>query len=57
MTGLERVKFDLQKISEHRTKDAIIRSRVWWYERGERNSKYFVYLEKRSHPQVKNRSK
>ena len=32
MTELERVKLDLQKISEHKKKGAIIRSRVWWYE-------------------------
>ena len=49
MTELERVKLDFQKISEHKTKGAIIRSRVWWYEHGERNSKYFINLEKRSH--------
>ena len=46
---LERVKLDLQKISKHKTKGAKIRSRVWWYEHGERNNKYFINLEKRSH--------
>ena len=49
MTELERVKLDLQKISEHKTKGAIIRSRVRWYEHSERNRKYFINLEKHSH--------
>ena len=43
---VERVRLKLQKISEHKTKGAIIRSRARWYEHGERNSKYFVNLEK-----------
>ena len=43
---VERVRLKLQKISEHKTKGAIIRSRGRWYEHGERNSKYFVNLEK-----------
>lgn len=46
---IERVKLDLQKIAEHKTKGAIIRSRTRWYEHGERNTKYFMNLEKRSH--------
>ena len=36
-------------LSERKTKGAIIRSRVRWYEHGERNTKYFVNLEKCSH--------
>ena len=43
------VKLQLKKISEHKTKGAIIRSRVRWYEHGERNNKYFTNLEKRAH--------
>ena len=39
---VERVRLELQKISEHKTKGAIIRRRAMWYEHGERNSKYFV---------------
>ena len=46
---IEHVKLDLQKIAEHKTKVAIIRSRARWYEHGERNTKYFMNLEKRSH--------
>ena len=46
---VERVRLELQKISEHKTKGAIIRSRVRWYECDERNSKYFVNLEKRAY--------
>ena len=37
---VEHVRLELQKISEHKTKGAIIRSRTRWYEHGERNSKY-----------------
>ena len=36
-------------MSEQKTKGAIIRSRARWYEHGERNSKYFVNLEKRAY--------
>jgi len=44
----ERVRLELQKIAEHKTKGAIVRSRARWYEHGERNSKYFMNLEKRA---------
>jgi len=43
------VEDELQNISEHKTKGAIIRSRARWYEHGERNSKFFVNLEKRAY--------
>ena len=43
---VERARLEIQEISEHKTKGAIIRSRARWYEHGERNSKYFVNLEK-----------
>ena len=46
---VKRVRLELQKISEHKAKGAIIRSRARWYEHGERNSKYFVNLEKRAY--------
>jgi len=46
---IEHVELDLQKIAEHKAKGAIIRSRARWYEHGERNTKYFMYLERRSH--------
>ena len=48
-TEAERVKLELQKIAVHKTKGAIIRSRARWYEHGERNSKYFMNLEKRAY--------
>ena len=37
----------LEKYYSHKTKEAIIRSRVQWYEEVERNTKYFTGLEKR----------
>ena len=40
-------KRDLEKIIEHRTKGAVLRSKSQWYNEGERNTKYFVNLEKR----------
>ena len=49
MDNVKSVKLELKKISEHKTKGAIIRSRVRWYEYGERNNKYFTNLEKRAH--------
>ena len=36
----------LNKLIESKTQGAIIRSRVKWYEEGEKNSKYFLNLEK-----------
>jgi len=36
-------------IAEYRTKGAIIRSRIRWYENGEKNTKYFLNMEKRQH--------
>ena len=41
------LKRDLEKIIEHRTKGAILRSKSQWYNEGERNTKYFLNLEKR----------
>ena len=41
------LKRDLEKIIEHRTKGAIFRSKSQWYNEGERNTKYFLNLEKR----------
>ena len=45
----ERVRLELKKIAEHKTKGEIVRSRTRWYEHGERNSKYFMNLEKRAY--------
>ena len=41
------LKGDLEKILEYRTKGAIIRSKSRWYNEGEKNSRYFLNLEKR----------
>ena len=38
---------ELEKIIEHRTKGAILRAKCRWYNEGEKNSKYFLILEKR----------
>ena len=35
------------KIIEHQTKGAILRSKSRWYNEGEKNTKYFLNLEKR----------
>ena len=45
---LQRTKTELQRLAEHKTKGAIIRSKARWYELGEKNNKYFFNLEKRS---------
>lgn len=38
---------ELEKIIEYRTKGAILRAKCRWYNEGEKNSKYFLNLEKR----------
>ena len=40
-------KQELEKMYDYITDGIIIRSRATWYEQGERNSKYFLNLEKR----------
>ena len=42
------IKEELEKIEEHETQNAILRSRVRWAEAGEKNTKYFLNLEKRN---------
>ena len=44
---LERKKRELEAIIEYRTKGAILRSKSQWYNEGEKNTKYFLNLEKR----------
>ena len=44
---LYNLRSELNKIAEYRTKGAIIRSRTRWHEQGEKNTKYFLNLEKR----------
>ena len=41
------VKKELENIIEYRTKSAIIRSKSQWYNEGEKNSRYFLNLEKK----------
>ncbi len=43
-----RVKGDLNKEIDRKTKGAIIRCRIRWHEEGEKNSSYFINLEKRN---------
>ena len=45
---LDQKTMELEKIIEHRTKGAILRAKFTrWYNEGEKNSKYFLSLEKR----------
>ena len=44
---LETKKRELQAIIEYRTKGTILRSKSQWYNEGEKNTKYFLNLEKR----------
>ena len=47
ITKLYRLRSELDKIAAYRTKGAIIRSRTRWHKQGEKNTKYFLNLEKR----------
>ena len=49
ITQLYRLRAELNKIADYKTKGAIVRSRIRWHEEGERNTKYFLNLEKRRH--------
>ena len=44
---LEARKRELEKIIDYRTKGSILRARCRWYNEGEKNTKYFLNLEKR----------
>ena len=46
---LYHLRAELNKITVYKTKGAIVRSRIRWHEEGERNTKYFLNLEKRWH--------
>ena len=43
---LERIQADYDELYDYITQGAIIRSRATWYEKGEKNNKYFLNLEK-----------
>lgn len=49
--ALEAKKRELEKIIEYRTKGSILRARCRWYNEGEKNTKYFLNLEKRHYMQ------
>ena len=44
-------RLELEKIIEFRTKGTILRSKTRWYNDGEKNTKYFLNLEKRHYKQ------
>ena len=46
---LSSTKAEIEEYASEATKGAMIRARVRWYEEGEKNSKYFINLEKRNH--------
>ena len=48
---LNESRLKLEKIIELRTKGAILRSKTRWYNEGEKNTKYFLNLEKRHYKQ------
>ena len=44
---LNECRLELEKIIDFRTKGAVLRSKTRWYNEGEKNTKYFLNLEKR----------
>ena len=46
---MERCKRDLELLYEDKVEGIILRARARWHEHGEKNSKYFLNLEKRNH--------
>ena len=51
LEALETKKLELEKIIEYRTKGSILRARCRWHNEGEKNTKYFLNLEKRHYKQ------
>ena len=47
LSRLVNAKRELEEIVEYRTKGSIVRSKAKWYNDGEKNTKYFLQLEKR----------
>ena len=47
--ALEKSKQDLEALYEDKVEGIILRARARWHEHGEKNSKYFLNLEKRNH--------
>ena len=46
-TEIQKEKRDFENIIEHQTRGAILRSQTRWYNEGEKNTKYFLSLERR----------
>ena len=44
----------LEKIAQYRTRGAILRSKARWYNEGEKNTKYFLNMQKRHFNKKKN---
>ena len=49
--SLDNLKNEMEEIIEYRTKGTVLRSRTRWYNEGEKNTKYFLNLEKRHYRQ------
>ena len=47
LNELEDKRIQLEKIVEYKTKGAILRAKCRWHNEGEKNTKYFLNLEKR----------
>ena len=50
-TKLNDYRNEIERIIEYRTKGAILRSKTRWHNEGEKNTKYFLNLEKRQYKQ------
>ena len=50
-SSLDSLKNKVEEIIEYRTKGALLWPRTWWYNEGEKNTKYFLNLEKRHYRQ------
>ena len=48
---LDNLRSEMEVIIEYRTRDAMLRSRNKWHNEGEKNTKYFLNLEKRHYRQ------
>ena len=51
LDALDTKKLELEKIIEYRTKGSILRARCRWHNEGEKNTKYFLNLEKQHYKQ------
>ena len=51
LDALDTKKLEFEKIIEYQTKGSILRARCRWHNEGEKNTKYFLNLEKRHYKQ------